>query len=144
MNNNLIFIHFDVYNLNKINYVINFVFKNYSDIKHLKFIFIVHIKRNFSIDDKKIFSVPDIISDVYQLFIDNLNGPDIKLNNITRNSIQYFINNNYINLEDEFNKAIKKYTENYLEKNNNLENLEKAFRNNMDLRPQVLEKLNHI
>ena len=134
-NNNSIIIIFDISNLNKINYIINFIFNNYYDIKELKFIFIVHIKRNFSFDEDKIFLIPDINSDVYQLFIDNLNGLDIKLNDIITNPIQYFVDNNFINLENEFNKAKKIYAE------NNLENLELYFQNNMDIKASILEKI---
>ena len=67
----MVIIHFDNYNSNKIEYCINFIDKNFQkemDGNH-KFIFILHVMKN----NEKLYSIPDIRDDIYQLFIDNLN-----------------------------------------------------------------------
>ena len=117
---NYIFIHFDESNSDKIGFLINFVRINYTSNEELKFIFIVHIKRSFRVNkdnpSEKIFAVPDINTDIYQLFIDNLNGLNIKLNEVISNPIQNLRDKDLVNIEDEFNNALTKFT------NDNLNN----------------------
>ena len=62
VNKNIIFIQLDESNSNKIGFLISFVINNYYKNEELKFIFIIHIKKNFFVDKKaeKIFAVPDI------------------------------------------------------------------------------------
>ena len=117
-NKNLIYIHLDEADSNKIGFLISFVNANYSKDKELKFIFIVHIARNFKVEQKtdKVYSFPDINSDVFQLFIDNLNGPEIELNDVISNPIKKLMEKGFINLEDEFDNSLKKFT------NDNLQN----------------------
>ena len=47
---NYIFIHFDESNSNKIGFLNSFILNNYEKDEELKFIYIVHIKRNFKVD----------------------------------------------------------------------------------------------
>ena len=42
-----ILIHFEQFNSNKIQFITNFIFKNYKEKDNYKYIFIIHIKRNF-------------------------------------------------------------------------------------------------
>ena len=115
---NYIFIHFDESNSDKIGFLNSFILNNYDKEEELKFIFIVHIKRNFKVDppSNKIFALPDINSKIEQLFIDNLNGQNIKLEEVISKTIQNLRDKDLVNIEDEFNSALKKFT------NDNLNN----------------------
>ena len=154
-NKNIIFIHFDETNSNKIGFLISFVINNFYKNEELKFIFIVHIKRSFSVDPEtdKIFSIPDINSNIYQIFIDNLKGPDIKLNDIISDPVQKLIEKDLIKIEDEFNNALTKFVNdnlNYLfgenpiiNNENYLSKIEELFRdnNNKDIKKSILKKI---
>jgi hypothetical protein len=72
-NNKFIIVHFDNSNSKKLNFLISCA-KNKNNIEKLKFLFIVHIKRNFKVNKlenkfNKIFSVPNIYPDVNQLLL---------------------------------------------------------------------------
>ena len=135
---NYIFIHFYDSDFNKVNFLINFVLNNYNENKNIKFIFIVCIKRNFSNDSKITYAFPDIHNIVYNLFIDNLNGPNIKLNDIVKNPIQY---QNFIDLEYEFKKALDKFNEHDLENNEKFKKLKEHFNNDINLKYKIIEKI---
>ena len=152
---NLIFIYFDESNMDKIGFLISFVINNYDKNEELKFIFIIHVKRNFKVDppSEKIFAVPDINSNIYQIFIDNLNGPDIKLKEIIYNPIKNLRDKGLINIEDELNNALTKFTndnlkflygENDIINNDNyLTILEEIFKDEKfkDLKKSIIEKI---
>ena len=81
-NNNLIYIHFDCYNSKYLSFIILFVNNNYGK-ENYRFIFIEHIQRNFTSKEfPTIYTVPGVYYNVNQLFIDNLSGHDIQLNDI--------------------------------------------------------------
>jgi len=157
MNQNIIFIHFDETNSKHISFLINLVKKDYYKNKDLKFIFIVHIKRNFIIeqseDEKmdKIFAVADIDTDINQLFIDNLNGPEIKLKEILSNPFQILIEKGLIKIEEEFNKALKQFifenlkvlegNDKIINENNYLEKLEDYFAKDKNLVKNIIKKI---
>ena len=154
-NKNFIFIHFDELNSDKIGFLISFVINNYDKNEELKFIFIVHIKRNFKVDppSEKIFAIPDINSKIYQLFIDNLNGPDIKLEEIIFNPINELKKKDLINIENEFDNALIKFTNDNLNifygendiinEDNYLIKLKELFgeKKYQDLKNQIIEKI---
>ena len=105
-----ILIHFEQINSNKIQYISNFINKNYKEKDDIRFIFIIHLKRNIRSNDlesgddseeeessisesedflsEKIYAIPDIDKDINQLFIDNLNGMEINLNNVLDKNIK--------------------------------------------------------
>ncbi len=154
-NKNFIFIEFDESNSNYIGFLISFVFNNYDKNEELKFIFVVHIKRSFKVDSpsEKIFAVIDINPRIYQLFIDNLNGPDIKLDEILSNPINELKNKGLINIEDEFDNALIKFTnDNFknfygindkINEDNYLTKLKEFFSEskNKDLKNYIIEKI---
>ena len=82
--NKIILVHFEQYDLNKIQYISDYIPNYYKDDDY-NYIFIIHIQRNFSFsnfeqNEKIIYSIPNIYDYINQLFIDNLNGPsDISL-----------------------------------------------------------------
>ena len=106
-----IIIHFEQIDLNKIQFVRNFIDKYYREGKYekYKFIFIVHIERNFSLINKEVYSIIDINEDVNQLFIDNLNAPDINLKDIMERDIINIIENQFFDLNKEFNRVLTKF-----------------------------------
>ena len=71
--NGSIVIHFEQLNSKKIQFVSNYIIKNFKDDEY-NYIFIIHIKRNFDKIKDRIYSIPVINPDINQLFIDNLNA----------------------------------------------------------------------
>ena len=151
---NYIFIHFDESNSKKIGFLVSFFINNYSDNRELKFIFIVHIKRHFVNKSKiydKIYAILDINSDVYQLFIDNLNGPIIKLDELLANPVQVLIKYKIIKFEELFKKVLRQFTnenlKQFIGKNSTIDNenysekLEKFFDDNKNFRNKIIEKV---
>ena len=111
---NIIYISFVQFNSNKIQYVSDIIKKNYKENKedNYKFIFIVHIQRRFNSKEKnKIYSLLDVDPDIEQLFIDNLNVPEIHFEYLLKKPIEKIISDNseYINLNDEFNKILESF-----------------------------------
>ena len=154
-NNDIIFIHFDYSNSKKIGFLISFVINNYYRNERLKFFFIIYIKRNFFINKQRetIYAIPDINSEIYQLFIDNLNGPDIKLDEIISDPIQKLLDEDLIKIEDEFNNSLRQFINNHLNRlygesdeiseNNYLAKLEKYFQDgtNKAIKENIIEKI---
>ena len=113
------------------------------------------MKRNFKVEPvkDKIIAIPDINSNVFQLFIDNLNGLDIKLEDVISNPIQKLMDKGLINLEDEFYNALVKfindnlqnfYGENKIIDNDNyLTKLEEIFKDDIfkKLKNNIIEKI---
>ena len=115
-NNNIIKIHLDSFNSKSLSFLISFINNNYidEDSKEKKFIILIHIERNFkdSQDDSeldKIFNVPDINDNVYQLFIDNLKGQEIIIEDILNNSVNDIINNKYFDVLSKFTSTLSKF-----------------------------------
>ena len=106
-----ILIHFEQLNSNKIQFISNFINKNYKQDKYY-YIFIIHIKRNFdSKNDERIYSIPDINHDIKQLFIDNLNGKNIRLKDLLEKDIKNIMDDNdeLMNLDREFKRALTSF-----------------------------------
>ena len=116
-----IMVHFEQIDSNKIQYVSNFIDKYCKEGKYekYKFIFIIHIERNFfSQNNKTIYSIFQIKQDINQLFIDNLNAPDINLKELMDKDIKCILEKSeqYFDINREFNRALIKYA--YKEINN--------------------------
>ena len=168
-NKNKIFIHFDESNSKKVGFMINFIKNNffkYKENNNFKFIFIIHVKRSFLLeveetkeeqnkkkDDKekkieKIYSVPDIDENIYQLFIDNLNGSNIKLEEILSESIENFVKDG---LNELFGKELKKFVnansnilinkDYIINSDDYLVELEKYFSENNELENKIIKKI---
>jgi len=152
-----IFIHIDEANSKKIGFLISFINNNYDKNSELKFIFIVHLKRHFFLQQnqknklEKIYAIPDIYPDIYQTFIDNLNGPNITLQDILVDPIQKLLGENLINLKDEFHEALKQFLNENLRElygksdeiniDNYSEKLESYFESNKNLVENIIEKI---
>jgi hypothetical protein len=111
--NKIILVHFEQYDLNKIQYISDYISNYYKDDDY-NYIFIIHIQRNFSFsnfeqNEKIIDSIPNIYDNINQLFIDNLNGPsDISLKGIMNKNIKHILleTSSYMNLESEFEESL--------------------------------------
>ena len=128
-NQDIIFIHFNVTNSKKINFLINFIQTNYYKVPQIKFIFIIHIKRNFIVNkeekeiSEKLNTVPDIDPSINQLFIDNLNGPKIELKEILSNPFESF--KGLIKLEEEFMRTMKQFVNENLKELFGIDNIKR-------------------
>ena len=140
--NNFFIMHFYQHELDKINFIISTLNNNFDD-EQIKFIFIVHIKR---IMDKKvkekIYSIPDIDEKVDQIFIDNLNGPNIFFEDFAEKGIKQVLDNTV--KVNEFPKALKTYYNSYIEKYNFIEKylpkIIEYFCENKELTNTILSK----
>lgn len=153
----------------KLNFVITFL-KNILEKESINFICIIHIKRNFDKKDRnnnkkgindfeKIYNIPNLYSNVEQLFIDNLNimkeGDDnnkINLETILQSSVKELLN--YINLEKEFIKTMRIFINNNISNNskllkgendninqeNYLTKIEDYFKNDKTFMNNIIEK----
>ena len=128
---NIIYISFEQNNSNKIQYVSEYIKKNYKGNKDenkddkYKYIFIIHIQRKFNKEEKSIiYSILDIDSDIEQLFIDSLNGPDIQFKDLLKKPIRDIMSDNsaYMNLNDEFNKLLESFVYKELNEKRNQSN----------------------
>jgi hypothetical protein len=166
-NEKIIFIHFDESNSKIIGYLISFIKINFEENKEIKFIFIVHIKRNFIAlqnEEKKldkIYVIPDINPDINQLFIDNLNGPNISIQEILpeqqkndgskkdNDIIKNLIKKGILKLEIEFKNVLNHFTENLnlkgedniISEDNYFEKLEDYFNNNKHFMKCIIDKI---
>ena len=102
----VIYIAFEQINSNKIQFVSEYIKKNYKNDNY-KYIFIIHIQRSFNLknnnnNNKMIYSIPDIDPEIEQLFIDNLNGPNIRLKDLLKKNVKEIMNDNnvYINFDN--------------------------------------------
>ena len=135
-------IHFSQSNSKHIKFISNCILDNFSkDDYH--YIIIIHINRNFkNINNERTYSLPDIDSDIYQLFIDNLNGNNkITLNDLLGNDIKFVLNKkkDEFKLNDEFNKTLT----NFVKKNLDNKNIEytKEIQNYMKEEKKVEKKI---
>lgn len=115
--------HFYQHELNKINFIISTLENNYQK-EEIKFIFIVHIKRNMDKSKKEeIYSIPGVNEKVELIFIDNLNGlNEVSLSSIAKDGIKNILNNdNLVNKKNEFFKALKIYYNGYINELNFVE-----------------------
>ena len=121
-----IFMHFEQIDTNKIQYISNFIISNFKENKY-NYIFIIHIKRNFNSQyEDRIYSILDINPNINQLFIDNLNGIDIKLKDLFKKNRIIDIINDYeyeMDLDKEFQKSLIYFVQKEVnEKSNFLKN----------------------
>ena len=155
-NTNLIIIQFDQSNSNKLSFVVSFVENNYKNT-NLKFIFIIHIKRNFFLQQTKgqkfdkIYAISDVNDNINQLFIDNLNGENIKINDILSNPIKSLLESGVLKIEKEFRKSLRQFVYNNLTKlygddeeidlDNYLYKLEKFLENESSFMDIIIKKI---
>ena len=127
-----IVIHFEQHNLEKIQYISNFIINYYRNDNNYKYIFIIHIKRNFGNVKNRIYSILDINPEINQIFIDNLNAPNIKLEDLLDRSINQIIDmKEILNLNSLFKRTLRICI------NMNLKNV-KRNNSNSDINEKIL------
>ena len=112
-NKNFILIHFEDIDSDKLQFVVDFI--NYycrNDKYH--YILVIYINRNFNLNKNKgqiIYSIPNIYNNINQLFIDNLDGPEITLDSLLNKTVKEFLSseNNYSELCSFLNKKYQIY-----------------------------------
>ena len=123
---NNIIIHFEHANSNKIQFISNFIIKNFKEDKY-NYILIIHIKRNFNPNiNESIYSMPDINPNINQIFLDNLNSKNIKLQDFLEKNITDIINDpELIDTNREFKRGLTSFVyKELLEKNTIIYNLD--------------------
>ena len=108
--NKFILIHFEHNNSNKIQFITNFILKNYNEDKY-NYILLIHIKRNFNLSiNDRIYSIPDINPQINQLFLDNLNSKKIIFQEfLERNIIDIMNDEKLIDLDKEFKRILTSF-----------------------------------
>ena len=109
--NKIILIQFEQYNSNKIQFTSAYI-DHYYQKDGYNYIFLVHIKRKFGADGQnRIYWIPNMDSDINQLFIDNLKGEsNITLKDLlTTNIKNIMISDSSMNEEAEFDKSLLKF-----------------------------------
>ena len=119
-----ILIHFEHVNSNKIQFISNFIIKNFKEDKY-NYLLIIHIKRNFNLDiNESIYSIPDINPNINQIFLDNLNSKRIKLQDfLEKNIIDIMNDHELIDLDREFKRSLTSFVyRELIEKSTNTNN----------------------
>ena len=129
----IILINFEQYNSNKIQFISDYI-NNYCKDDGYNYIFIIHIQRSFNIEkkskkEKAIYSIPNIYENINQLFIDNLQGSDISLNDLLKKSIKDVMFNaeTFKNLDNEFKDILINFVYEEMHEKNKNETNEKSI-----------------
>ena len=105
-----ILIQFDDNNSKKIQFTSDYII-NYLDYDGYHYIFIIYIHRNMNSGSKKvqrIYSIPNIYENINQLFIDNLEGSEISLNDLLNKDVKDIMDS-FNNLDKEFREALTNF-----------------------------------
>ena len=151
----ILIIQFQQSNSNKIQFISDYII-NYCGKDGYKYIFLIHIKRRFrnvqSGKRESIYSIPNINNDINQIFIDNLNGPKITLENMSKKNIEeiMFELGSLIDEESEFKKTLLNFVftginSRYMAKINPEEYIEDLIKyvdnnNNKEFKQKIIKK----
>ena len=110
MKEHFLLIRFEDYNTNKIQFTADFI-NNYYKEDEYYYIFIIYLRRNFNSDkteNQKICSIPNIYDNINQLFIDNLEGPEVTLYSLLNKTIKdiMFSEDAFSDLDKEFKESL--------------------------------------
>ena len=97
---------FEDYDSNKIQFTSDYIINYLKDEYH--YIFIIYIHRY---SKQRIYSIPNINEKINQLFIDNLEGPEIALNDLLTKEVKYIMYHTEVfnNLDKEFREALTNF-----------------------------------
>ena len=119
-----ILIRFEDYNSNKMQFTADFI-NSYCKEDDYHYIFIVYLSRNFNsdkIESQKIYSIPNIYDNINQLFIDNLEGPEITLDSLLNSSIKNIMDfDAFSDLDKEFKDSLNDFIYDKFPKKNKFE-----------------------
>ena len=149
-NDNYICINFEQTKSKNIKFITNLILNNFNQDNY-NYLILVHINRDFQKkNNEKIIFLPDINPDVYQIFIDNLNGSNkITLKDLLQKDIKKIINEykEDLKLDDEFFKISanflreeldKKYFDND-KKEEYIKEIEEYFENHKLIKENIVE-----
>ena len=105
----IILINFEQYNSNKIQFICDYINNYCKEDDDYNYILIIHIQRSFDIGKSEIiYSIPNIYKNINQIFIDNLQGPNLSLRDILKKNIKdvMFSADTFKNLDKEFNDSL--------------------------------------
>ena len=118
-------INFNQSNSKHIKFISNCILNNFMKDEY-HYIIIIHMSRNFKHQsNERTYSLPDINPNIYQLFIDNLEGNNkITLNALLTKDIQIILEEqrDEFQLDDEFNKTLNNFIKKELTEKNSFDN----------------------
>ena len=119
-----ILIRFEDFNSNKIQFTSDYI-NNHCKDDGYHYILIIYLHRNMNSDNKKkqrIYSIPNIYNNINQLFIDNLEGPELTLRDLLTKSVKdiMFSANVFSNLDKEFRETLTDFVYDKMAKKHNL------------------------
>ena len=125
----IILIQFEQYNSNKIQFITDYIntYCKDNDDKDYNYIFIIYLQRNFYFENKekkeRIYSIPNIYNNINQLFIDNLEGPDITLKNLLEKNLKdvMFSAEVFKDLDNEFKDLLTNFVYEEMESKSKIE-----------------------
>ena len=111
-NNRYILIKFEDFNSDKLQFTSDYIINYCKDEYH--YILIIYLHRYMNSDDKqqqRIYSIPNIYDNINQLFIDNLEAPEITLRELLSKNIKdiMFSANTFKNLDKEFRETLSNF-----------------------------------
>ena len=140
----IILMNFEQYNSNKIQFIADYI-EYYCKNDNYNYIFIIHIQRCFKIEnktkkEKTIYSIPNIYKNINQLFIDNLQGSDLTINDILNESVKNIMlkGRAFENLDNEFKDILIHFV--YEEISKKKKNEEKSLNISMDINEKYDDK----
>ena len=105
-----ILIKFESYNSNKMQFTSDYII-NYLKEDEYHYIFIIYIYRNINSETKivqKIYPIINIYENINQLFIDNLEGPEITLIDLLNKDVKDIISS-FNNLDKDFRESLTSF-----------------------------------
>ena len=120
-NNKYILIRFEDFNSDKLQFTADYI-NSYCKNDDYHYILIIYLHRYMDSDNKqkqRIFSIPNIYDNINQLFIDNLEGPEITLKELLSKKVRDIMTvNAFKNLDKEFKETLKDFIYDRMEKKN--------------------------
>lgn len=96
-----ILIRFEDFNSNKIQYISDYI-RGYCKNDKYHYILIIYLHRNMNSNNKqnqRIYSIPNIYNDINQIFINNLEGPELTLKKILTRNVKDIMSSVFNNLD---------------------------------------------
>ena len=118
-NNKYILIRFEDFNSDKLQFTADYI-NSYCINDDYHYILIIYLHRYMDSDNKqkqRIFSIPNIYNNINQLFIDNLECPEITLKELLSKKVRDIMTvNAFKNLDKEFKETLKDFIYDRMEK----------------------------
>ena len=120
-NNHYILIRFEDSESDKLQFTSDYI-NNYCIDEKYHYILIIHIQRNMNSENKqkrRIYTVPNIYNNINQLFIDNLDGPNITLEDLLSKDIKHVISMDpFKSFDKELRETLSEFVYDKMSENN--------------------------